>query len=333
MQFRISQRRVGQLGSLFTVATIITVLLIAALGVDSIHMVCARRQLQNAADAAALAGAMNLYTNISGVSKTVLAVAAKCTVEGKYAVNSPQMVIDVSVLPPGVNEPGRVTVIGRSFVTHFLMPLMGRAGDWVAVRAVAGPSGGASEIPKGTCFPLAVSWDTVPNGNGDQAMALSQMHLGDTFRLYIGSQKYKNAAFTSLDSGAASAKIITNAIDQILGLSTIDQVPAVKVGDEISLNNGVAGQKQLAGDTYSAALLSKEFIILPVISGDPPFNQHRKVRGFVAMKVTRIDTNGKGGVVETITGMLKEVAIKGGNGGTVSPDVGDLSVRSIRLLE
>jgi|GEM_PF-6342013 len=65
--------------------------------------------------------------------------------------------------------------------------------------------------------------------------------------------------------------------------------------------HGVAGQKKLASDPNFTALVNKKVLFLPVISGDPPFNQSQKCIGFIAVRVTGVEINQSGGVVESIT--------------------------------
>lgn len=327
----------GQLASLLVLTTILAVLLSAALAADSVHMHCARVQLQNAADAAALAGALQLDGDGALAQDRAFQVASACVADGRLVGSqSKNTNVNVIVVPSTFGAPGKVEVLAQMYVSHFLMPIMGRAGDWIRVRSVAGPSCIARQCPHNTCFPLAVSWDTVPNGNKDQAIALSQMHIGDTFRLYINSQKYKNAAFTSFTKDSANAHYIRSAINQILQLEpqVPGLIPSVSVGDNINLNNGVVGQKKLATSPEKEALLALNYIILPAITGDPPFNQARQIIGFIAFDVTAVEVNKTDGAVETITGILKKVAIASPASGPQNwAPIDRLSVQAIKLLE
>lgn len=154
--------------------------------------------------------------------------------------------------------------------------------------------------------PSALSKNDGDNGNGSNVWyhgPLSSANVGDTVVFYINSQQYKNAAFTSLTEKETNANWIDNAIEQSLGLQSPipGYIPSVKAGDDIYLMNGVAGQKKLASDPDYTALVNKKVLFLPVISGNPPFNQSQKCIGFIAVRVTDVEINQSGGVVESIT--------------------------------
>lgn len=331
-----SREPTGQLASLLFLMGIIVMVLLVAFGVDRVHLYCVKSQLQNAADSAAIAGAINLSIDSGRASDSAITVASQHTVDGKpINPGTNNCVIEVAITSASPNDPGSLEVKLKRYVSHFLMPIVGRYGDWVQVRAKAAASRIATQMPQNTCFPLAVSYDTVPAGNPDQALALSQMRIGDMFHIYIGSQKYKNAAFTSFTDQSANANYIRSAVNQILNL-TVNQpglIPSLKVGDSINLNNGVVGQKHLADGPTREALLGLGYIILPVISGNPPFNQSRTIQGFIAVKVLDVKVNKESVGVEELLVKIVKVGIDAPdtNPGSI-PEI-PLSVRSIKLVE
>ena len=172
------------------------------------------------------------------------------------------------------------------------------------------------------------------NGGGNGLPAgsyvgpLSNAKIGDSVTFYINSQQYKNACFTSLTEKNTNANWITNAIDESLGLQPKNSVdiPGVKVGDTIYLDNGVTGQKRLASNPQYQALLNAPVLYLPVMQGDPPYNQSRICVGFIAVHVTGVTINQSGGMVESLTcTILKGLA--SGTTGTI-PSTGNTQTDS-----
>lgn len=169
------------------------------------------------------------------------------------------------------------------------------------------------------------STTTTTSGTVVSIKALKDLNVGDTVHIYINSQQVKNGAFTSFSKPNPNANWLNEVIDQQLGLAEpeANKVPSVKIGDPISLMNGVAGQKSLAEGERLQALQNKAIIYLPVISGTPPFNQERPIIGWIAVKVKNVLTNQSGGVVETVEAELLKAPILGRKGDI--PPTGDAS--------
>lgn len=327
----------GQIGIFFLMAITLAIVIVLALGTDGMRVHQARQELQRAVDAAALAGALDLFSSPDTCLSHAMATAEKNKCDGKPVSNeTPGTKVDGKVELPQGTFLGRVTVTSEKAISHMFLPIIGRNVDTIRARAVAGPVGAAQRLPENKAFPLAVSWDCRPKDESQPIPALKDMQIGDSFIMYVGSQKVKNAAFTSFLEPAASASYINQAISQSLGLVSEQPgfIPSIKVGDDIELNNGIVGQKQLAGSPYRESLLNEPYVILPVITGDSPFNQSREVIGFVGMKITDLKVNQKHGIVETITATLVKVAIGTPDPGEPGPPpVGELSALSIKLLE
>ncbi|MBX9570950.1 MAG: hypothetical protein K2X77_18795 [Candidatus Obscuribacterales bacterium] len=171
----------------------------------------------------------------------------------------------------------------------------------------------------------SASTTTTPSGTTVSTKALKDTNVGDKFYIYINSQQVKNGAFTSFTKPNPNANWLNDVIDQQLGLAAPvpNMVPSVKIGDPISLINGVAGQKSLAEGDRLQALQDKPIIYLPVMSGTPPFNQERPIIGWIAVKVDNVVTNQSGGVVETVEVTLLKAPILGRKGDI--PPTGDAS--------
>ena len=77
--------------------------------------------------------------------------------------------------------------------------------------------------------------------------------------------------------------------------------------------------------------------MLPVMMGDPPYNQGRKCVGFITVKVTEIHKNGAGGQVERITAKIVKGVTKGRGGkptqaGNKNPQMENISAGTVKLV-
>lgn len=308
----------GSLGAVMLAGAVLIVLLISVLAVEFAHTLAVQNELQNSTDAGALAGAHDLWTDLANCEANARAVTAMNKADGHAVVEGVSGTrVSVQVTPPTPLTPGSVEVAASMPIRHLIAPLLGRFTDVVSATSVAGTSGQLFQLFSGQGFPLVPSLTAVPRQNGVDGTPLYQRRLGDTVTFYINSQQVKNAAFTSFTESSANANYIKSAISQALGLSPEIPgfIPAVSIGDEVNLNNGVVGQQELAKDPLLSALTAPDrVLVLPVITGDPAFNQSRPVVGFIGFQVTSV-TFGQGrGIVETITGRLVAPQVNGMSG-------------------
>lgn len=307
----------GAMGSLLLLLGVLIALILGSLGVDFMHILAVKEELQNATDAGALAGARELWFHLENAEPYALQVTAQNQADGRPVSNSSEGThVVCTVTAPQGNTPGEVQVEATMRTRHILAPIFLRGSDEVRVLSVAGTSGQLWLLNANQAFPIAVSIDAVPSTKtGINAKPLSQCSLGDEFTIYLGSQKVKNGCFTTFDS-SPSAHYLNEAIAQALEFR--DRVPgfipAIKVGDQINLDNGISGQKKLADSPFLTALQSKGPLVLPVIAGDPAFNQSGAVIAFIGFKVLSVDVNGKSGVVESIRGQLVRPQVAGESG-------------------
>jgi Flp pilus assembly protein TadG len=324
----------GLMGSLILSSLIIISVGIGALALDISHIIAAKNDLQKAVDAAALAGAEELTANPELVEYHALQIAANNKADGRFVANdSDGTSVTVGSTPSIVDEVGTVTVRAEMDLRHMAAPIFGRVTDRIGVCATASAKGPLTTIFADQAFPMTVSLDTAGKNNNGQNVgkALKDHKLGDSVKFYINSQQVKNAAFTSFTLRQANANYIKDAVDQSLGLAEVQPgfIPSISVGDEIYLNNGVVGQKELAkGEKLDALIAKVPYVVAPVILGDPSFNQTRVVVGFVALKITDVEVSQSGGLVETITATLIKASVKG-HGGPVFDTGDDLLNQSI----
>ena len=306
----------GQLAIFMIPMMILVAFLFAVYAADLQHITSVRAQLQNATDAAALAGAQDLWFNIDKAQADALSIANSNVVDGKrLSVDTPGTSIDVVVTPPAGVTPGSVKCTATVAVNHLFGPILGRYTDDITVTSVAGTSGSLYTLAANQAFPLAISLDMVPQLKGGATdKALKACNVGDTFTIYIGSQGVKNGGFTGFKENA-SAHNINAEIDQALGITkpSDDTIPSMSLGDPINLTNGVDGQKRLAKDPY-ISLLTDKVLVMPVVLGDPAMNKSRAIVGFIGFQVKSVVNNSGPGLVESITGTLVKPQVPGISG-------------------
>ena len=321
--------QIGAMYALCGVGFLIITIGVCAVALDIGHCVVVKGELQKTTDAAAIAGAEDLFRNPTRVEASATTIAGMNTADGRSVSNkTPETTVDIQILPQDPNNMRRVQVTASMRIRHMFSAIFGRPTDVITARSVAGGSGLLTEMPGSIAFPLAVSIDAAPgtyhgfplspSPNAFTAKPINQAKIGDPIVLYLNSQQYKNAAFTTFTQGPASGGLIHILIDESLGLASRKSVviPEVKAGDYIFLNNGIDGEKKLAQDPDYSALLSQNEIFLPVISGNPPYNQSRECLGFIAVKVTGVQNNTSAGVVEQINCILVQ-GLSPGTGGVL----------------
>jgi hypothetical protein len=92
-------------------------------------------------------------------------------------------------------------------------------------------------------------------------------------------------------------------------------IPGANVGDSLTIGNGTTVEKHLAANSYISQLTAPNFnIVLPVMKGDPPYNQKRTAVGFITFHVTDVQINQAGGKVMALTGKIVKGIVKGPGG-------------------
>lgn len=334
----IKRSRRGQMGLFFILLTALVGISFGALAMDFAHMSTVRTELHNATDAAALAGAQDLWRNPDQCAANAYAVAALNRADGQPVADStPGCDVNVTVTLPTNDTHGQVQVDASMQVTHWFAPFASHWTDTVQVSSVAGTVGKLVRLNAGQALPIALSLDQTPVDHKGKplGMPLNQLKPGDSITLYIGSQDMKNAAFTSLTAGSANSSTINTMIDEVLGFDTKKQIdiPSVAVGDMINLNNGVMGMKDLGKEPTYSALLNEPFFVVPVIGGAPAYNQSSPVVGFAGLKITSIDNKANNGITLTITGTLMNMPQVDGQSGVVNTTGNTTDDQAIERLD
>jgi Flp pilus assembly protein TadG len=314
--FRIKSQR-GSIVALIPALILIIVIGVGAFAIDTTHNMTVRSELQNATDAAALAGARDLIDvkTENTADSTALDVASQNKADGKDVSNTTRGVTVTSQCSSWdtSNNSATCTVDAQQTIGNVFAKLFGHATDNVNTHSVAIAYRSITGIAPNYGFPMMVSIDTT-NGN---PKPINQLNIGDSFDIFINSQQWKNAAWTSFKMQNTNANWLKTAMEMGLGLQPMQDgiFTGIDVGDNASLANGVEGQKALAGGEELSALTAEGMnVTIPVMSGDPPYNQDRQVVGFITIHVTGVDINKSGGQVEILHAKLVKGTTKGTGG-------------------
>lgn len=259
--------RRGQRGVVMPLAAIslLTLLGFTALAIDVGHLFVVRNELQNAADAAALAGARKLApyigspvapnwadansvaTNSISLNKAVSDTLVDGQVETGYwnITGSPTGLHSISA---GTNDlPAVLVTIDKAdgsnggAVNAFFAQVLGIDSFNVGAKAVAvvsSPSNTSESllpiaIPE--CLYSSEYWDSTTN---EPVTPPTTFSLGSTI-FYSGCGSTIEAEWTSLDTGAQSTTEIRNLIDQATGNATDSDQSSLAIDDSIHIESGV----------------------------------------------------------------------------------------------
>lgn len=282
-------REKGVVTLLFAVA--LPVLLgAAAFAIDMAHLYVVRNELQNDADAAALAGARYLYKDASSpldwdlaTQKTQQAVALNRaqgqmlrdgTVQtGYWNLSGSAMGLQALPWVPTVNDAPAVQVsVSRSEgqnqgpVGTFMARIWGLRSVPIRVTAIAGVASPGSFSPGGL-FPFAMSqcmYDQYWNSGVQPAGPRIDPLTGKPFEFRVGTlyryAQCESGEWTSLDSKASGA-------DAIDGMITTGNPVTLAIGDAIWVQSGVKNSLFQAVQKCSAAGdKSCEYVNIPVLN-------------------------------------------------------------------
>lgn len=323
----------GLLGTMLLLMAIVTCLSLSLFAIDFSHLVSVRAQLRNAADAAALGGAQDLFAHPEMCQEHAYSIAAANLADGLPVKATPAILtVDAVTVPPSVNGNGTVTVDVSMKAKNLISPLIGRLFDTLKVRAVAGGAGQLVKTFDGTAFPLAVDLNTRPGPTNNPLPSLAMAaQNGGTFDIVIQGDTMDNGGWTNLlDSKSVPASLLAEYLGSLLGSnshgansSTPDtQIPPVYVGEPIGIQNGHASvSTEVSLDPWKSILLNPDRKwILPIINtGDNKFNQTSPIVGFVTVNFTAvqaINARGQGGQGLTLSAKILDVTTPG-LGGTI----------------
>jgi Flp pilus assembly protein TadG len=333
----------GSVAALLPLAILLAVVAIGAFAVDVSHNVTVRSELQNATDAAALAGATEMLKpeTENNADFSALQVAEANEADGKPVSNSTagrQITVQPGSWDTGTNS-ATFDADAEATINNVFARIFGHPTDTLTTHSRAQVWRSIVGIPPNYGFPLIVSIDTT-NGN---PQPLWKLKVGDNFDIHINSQKFKNGAWTSFKMKNTNANWLKDAMDMSLGFMPMKagHFTGIEVGEDASMANGVMAQKELAkGEKLAAITEEGRSFVIPVMTGDPPYNQSRKVVGFITIRVRDVTINKSGGQVETLHATLVKGLTKGEGGlprssgdPAIDKGISELSPGVVRLVQ
>ena len=324
------RRPTGSLGFFLVAVLILIVCGVGALALDLAHVMTVRGELQNAADAAALAGAQELAMDTGNSDTNALQVAGQNTADGR-AVSNASPFTNVTSVTNTVSIPETVQVSTQMRVNHMLAPIFGRLTDTLGAQSQADFYPSIYKIGPNLSFPIAVSVDQYPNGSASAGPPrLMDLSIGDpvTMQIVPSGVPGRNAVWTSFNIGSAHTSTYVSLVEQVLGQIPPDPntpIPSLEAGkSQILLDNGL-NQGVGLDDNFLKDIQNEQFLLLPVIAGNQ-YNQAVTVLGFVTVKVNTI-THTSGSL--TIQGTLVKGLVKQAWGGSLPPGTYKTQIENI----
>lgn len=333
----------GSVAALLPAAILICVIGIGAFALDVSHNVTVRTELQSATDAAALAGARALLEEktAKNCESDALSMAEKNTADGHPVSNtSSDTEVTASSQNTAMESQYSCSVQANTSIQNMFAKLFGRERETINTASHAIAARSITGIPYNAGFPLAISIDTT---NGGAQSPLMSKKIGDTIIIDLNSQQYKNAAWTSYTLPNPNSNWVNNAIDKILGTNPKEDVtiPRLDIGDTVNFTNGVTQQKELARSDRLEELKSVKGLVLPLMAGEPPYNQARKCVGFITLDVVDVKLNQSGGEVMSIIAKITKDIVNGATPGEVrstnrndvNQNLNELSAGTVKLVD
>lgn len=263
------RRRSGSVISMLPMVLLVVALAAAAFAFDYGHGLSVRRQLQNATDAAALAGAYELAKDpLTGSDKTnaekyAYDVAAKNYADDVVVSNNPTTTVTVTVNANAM--PRSVTVTSTRTSANIFARLLGFNTIPVSTTSTASSSQGIKQVKPNQLFPLAVSLDFRPTKGAQEGVALQDLvnnNKTGKFTIVLNPQNSKNGSWLKNWVGT--------------------QNELLTFGKDALIMNGVMGNQ--VQDLSPGDVLN-----IPIITGPPPFNKERIIVGVMGFRITKIN--------------------------------------------
>jgi Flp pilus assembly protein TadG len=321
----------------------------AALAVDIGYLMVVRNQLQNAADAAALGGAMKLYTATTGPNWSDAEAQATATIPLNTVTNTALAnglvqsgYYNLSGSVPGLHAtqgsgdaPAVQVTLSKSSgnnggpVSLFFAPVLGIRTASVAANAVAVESFPGSVGP-GQLFPTAIAkclydnfWDSTNNQPKTGAACpvqpvgcpLNPGNPGNALgcEFCIGSAYH----YPPCESGEwSSFAFDTNDVPTVRGLIANGNPSALSIGDDIWIEPGTKNTIY----TAAQALIGTK-VAFPIVSGDLTSKGEQPITGFACLTIDdSVGASSKYILVHMSMGCLLALGGPGGpNYGVLTP--------------
>ena len=314
----------NQKGFALVYVTLLILVLFGTLGlaVDASHLYVVRGELQNSADAAALAGAWSLHrdpanpgeilplnwgraetaaTDYIKLNKSDGTLLSEGTVETGYWSLSRRELQSTTITPTSQDVPAVRVTVARSAdsnggpVQTFFMKVLDASKDTAPVSslptvALSGFTGG---VPGGLAFPMALS-----SCMTDHYFTNSQSDPPPTFKTNdpytpVGTP-CETAQWTSLTADSNAANVISNF------MQNPDTSPALSSGEPIWIATGV--MNNLYNNSNAGAYVGRD-VLVPIVTGDigviskTSTNGQMSIQGFATIHIVSVN-NGSNPHVE-----------------------------------
>ena len=264
----IARRKRGTISTLILLLMVMVVVVGAAFSYDYSHGLVVKESLQNATDAGALAGVMELAKdNPTAVDLTNAELFAKQVAAFNKADN--ELVTDtnsntvVNVHVNSVTTPRTVTVTATKNTSTLFARLIGWNTMPVTTTSTASANRGIIQVKSHQLYPMAVSLDYRPENGPQKDISLQEtISPGQPFTIVLNPQNSKNSAWLQNWQGKNN--------------------PPITLGQDTVTMNGVQASN-------TKALTPGQTINLPVVNGGPPFNDARQVVGVIGFQITKIN--------------------------------------------
>jgi hypothetical protein len=297
-----------------TALMLVVLTLCMVLAIDLGHLYLVKCELQRAEDAGALAGAGGLFPPAPGVSNPLPATpdcaraltVCQNTVAANQADGAALQVLSADVSfgnwdsgasafnATGCGDPYQVNAVkvvvrkgdsANGKAPLFFAGLLPEGISSISLSAQAiGLSGYPGYLPGGAgAFPLAIDADRVPQGQPGQLV-----------RIYLNPTTTDGGCWQTFfdpSPGASDLQKLVNGTTPS---------PALKVGDQINVTEGVADSVMQALQKQFDQRTGDMVVVVPVIPGGSHTGL-ATVQGFVAFNITLVDAHGTEKRVEGVT--------------------------------
>jgi Flp pilus assembly protein TadG len=301
MSIRIGRKRDGSVIAILPLVLLVIAIACAAFAFDYGHGLSVRTQLQNAADAAALAGAYELArptvtaTNLTKAEQYAREIGAKNFADDVAVDNNGTTTVSVQI--NGNTMPRTVTVTSTRTSANIFARLIGFNTIPVSATSTAQAYQGIKQIGANQLLNLAVSLDYEPTKGAQTGLSLQD---------YLGGSRSNKFTIVLNPQGAKNGAWLKN--------WNPNQNPVLTYGLDSLVMNGT--------DANLVADLSVgQTIYVPLVMGGPPFNQDRTIVGVVGFIISR-----SGGPQEIEGNIAEPIILKGTPGVPVQNSLGQQAV-------
>lgn len=257
----------GAIAAVLMVILVLVVIVGAAFSFDYANGLVVKEQLQNATDAGALAGAIELAgDNIKQQDETnaenyARAVAGENKADNQsVSPSSPGVVLNVSMNSKTI--PRTVTVTTTKTTGNLFARMIGWNTMPISATSTASVSKGLKQIKPNQLYPIAVSLDFKPSKGPQKGKALQDIAgPNQPFTMVLNPQNSKNTSWLKNWTGKSN--------------------PLTEIGQDQLLLNGVKAN-------LVKGLSPGDVIAVPIIKGGPPFNKSRTIVGVMGFEITKI---------------------------------------------